>query len=244
MALPSLASPGCGIDWSRPRSLPVTVPPESLVDADRERYLRAIDVGADIPLSTYGRFNSAAPDRRAVRKTASNYILPADSPAAGIGCRDSPGRGWIRTRAQVEAQLQRGGRAGKASRPVSRGDETAPVDDGELRGGSANGRGRRGRWRPAGSRRQADGFGAAVAAVGVTAGRGQARPPRRGCNVIRSNSHHRLSGLAVNTDREDSRSYISASQPRRVDPGPNPHTASKRRVGNVRRNQNAGGFYG
>jgi len=39
--------------------------------------------------------------------------------------------------------------------------------------------------------------------------------------------------LAVNTDREDPRPHISASQPRRVAPGSNPHPASKRRAGNL-----------
>jgi hypothetical protein len=114
------AIPACSIDWTRLHSLAVAVPPESLSDADRLVYVQGIRAGADIPLSTFGRYNSTAPDSRAVRTTVTGHVLPADStatstagtlPAAANGVvatgAFTPAAPDAGTRAQVETQLQR-----------------------------------------------------------------------------------------------------------------------------------------
>ncbi len=114
------ATPACGIDWQRPHTLPIGVPPEAITDADRVQYARGLAAGADIPLSTYGRYFTVRPEFTAVRKTASGHILPGDSAAAPIGSTlpaaasavvdgrpFSPQPPDPGTPADVEAQLQR-----------------------------------------------------------------------------------------------------------------------------------------
>ena len=83
--------PGCTIDWRRVFSLPVTTPPEVLPAGKILEYLAVLDTTANIPLSTFDRFQVTAPGPRQARSApvgaaaaAPKAILPRVTANAGV----------------------------------------------------------------------------------------------------------------------------------------------------------------